>query len=376
MNALKILLSLGLATLLTTLVACQRGGGGAQSAPAAARGEAAAQNGPDAEGGPQGAAPGSGGPAAAQNTNVRVQVLEPQSIASESTYVGNLLPEDRIVVKSEIEGMVEALRFEESDSVKQGVTLANISTKEFQVRLEMAEADYRLARINFERDEQLSQRSLITQAQFDQSLARRDSARLAEQLADISLKKSIVRAPLKGAVKTKFVQLGEYVRKGDPIAEILDLSRIKVELNIPEREIIGLREGMQVDVESYAVKEIRLTGKITRIGLEADARNRSFPVEVTVNNSNNDLRPGMLARVTIRKASQDNQVVIPRNAIIERDNGRVVFLEDSGRAQQRLISTGISRSDRVQVVSGLAFGDRLIVEGHTKLTDGEPVNIR
>jgi membrane fusion protein (multidrug efflux system) len=290
--------------------------------------------------------------------------------------VGNLLPEDRIVVKSEIEGMVEALRFEESDSVKQGVTLANISTKEFQVRLEMAEADYRLARINFERDEQLSQRSLITQAQFDQSLARRDSARLAEQLADISLKKSIVRAPLKGAVKTKFVQLGEYVRKGDPIAEILDLSRIKVELNIPEREIIGLREGMEVDVESYAVKEIRLTGKITRIGLEADARNRSFPVEVTVNNSNNDLRPGMLARVTIRKASQDNQVVIPRNAIIERDNGRVVFLEDSGRAQQRLISTGISRSDRVQVVSGLAFGDRLIVEGHTKLTDGEPVNIR
>jgi membrane fusion protein (multidrug efflux system) len=290
--------------------------------------------------------------------------------------VGNLLPEDRIVVKSEIEGMVEALRFEESDSVKQGVTLANISTKEFQVRLEMAEADYRLARINFERDEQLSQRSLITQAQFDQSLARRDSARLAEQLADISLKKSIVRAPLKGAVKTKFVQLGEYVRKGDPIAEILDLSRIKVELNIPEREIIGLREGMEVDVESYAVKEIRLTGKITRIGLEADARNRSFPVEVTVNNSNNDLRPGMLARVTIRKASQDNQVVIQRNAIIERDNGRVVFLEDSGRAQQRLISTGISRSDRVQVVSGLAFGDRLIVEGHTKLTDGEPVNIR
>ncbi len=372
------LVSVVLLSLLALVTAsCQRGGG-AQSGPPALKNEANAASQTEASAEEPAAASAAMAPASGRSSgvNVRVQVLEPSSIAAELTYVGNVLPQERLTLKSEAEGIVEELKFDEGNTVKRGQVMAHISTKEQQVRLDMARADYKLAQVNFERDEQLSLKSLIPQAQYDQSEARRDSAKLAAQLAEINVKKSVVQAPMQGAIKTRFIKLGEFVRKGEPVAEILDMRKIKVELNIPERDIIGLKVGQTVQVEPYVMEGTFLEGNISKIGLEADARNRSFPVEVSVDNTNQNLRSGMLARVVINRGEQTNQVVIPRNAIIEREKGRIVFLEDSGTAVERMIETGITDQDRVQVTSGLALGDRLIVEGHTKLTNREAVVVR
>ncbi|MDP6730150.1 MAG: efflux RND transporter periplasmic adaptor subunit, partial [SAR324 cluster bacterium] len=116
-------------------------------------------------------------------------------------------------------------------------------------------------------------------------------------------------------------------------------------------------------------------GTVKTIGLEADSRSRTFPVEIMVDNQKRELRPGMLARVTFSKKISDEQIVVPRHTILERDNGRVVFLVDQDKAVKRMISTGQSLQDRVQVMEGLNVGDLLVVEGHTKLTDGEPIRI-
>ena len=109
--------------------------------------------------------------------------------------------------------------------------------------------------------------------------------------------------------------------------------------------------------------------------MEADSRNRTFPVEIVVDNAKRELRPGMLARVTFTKQISDEQVVIPRHSILERDNGRIVFLVDQEKAMKRRIVIGQSMQDSVQVLQGLKSGDRLVIEGHTKLTDGESVRI-
>ena len=94
-----------------------------------------------------------------------------------------------------------------------------------------------------------------------------------------------------------------------------------------------------------------------------------------VDNQKRELRPGMLARVTFSKMISDEQIVVPRHTILERDNGRVVFLVDQDKAVKRMISTGQSLQDRVQVMEGLNVGELLVVEGHTKLTNGEPIRI-
>ena len=316
-----------------------------------------------------------GPPKKIKKTNVRVSSVGTEALKIESTFVGYLLPNERVRMTSEMEGVIEAVNFEEADEVKKGQKLINISTKELTLRVKIAEANLKLAHTNLSRDEKLSQRKLIPQSKLDQTRTQADRSLLDRDLALINLRKSVINSPLKGTVKIRHVKVGEFVRKGDPLVEILDLDKVLVQVNIPEQEIMKISEGETVGVDLYALSDRQYRGKVQTIGLEADSRNRTFPIEIVVDNPKRELRPGMLARVTFTKKISDEQVVVPRHSILERDTGRIVFLVEQDKAVKQSIVTGQSMQDRVQVLEGLKSGDRLVVEGHSKLTDGESVSI-
>ena len=316
-----------------------------------------------------------GPPKKIKKTNVRVSSVGTEALKIESTFVGYLLPNERVRMTSEMEGVIEAVDFEEADEVKKGQKLINISTKELTLRVKIAEANLKLAQTNLSRDEKLSQRKLIPQSKLDQTRTQADRSLLDRDLALINLRKSVINSPLKGTVKIRHVKVGEFVRKGDPLVEILDLDKVLVQVNIPEQDIMKISEGETVGVELYALSDRQYRGKVQTIGLEADSRNRTFPIEIVVDNPKRELRPGMLARVTFIKKISDEQVVVPRHSILERDTGRIVFLVEQDKAVKQSIVTGQSMQDRVQVLEGLKPGDSLVVEGHSKLTDGESVSI-
>ncbi len=310
-----------------------------------------------------------------KRTNVRVQEVNLESLSIKSTYVGNLLPNQRVIMRSEIDGVIENIYFDEGDEIVNNKKLIDISTKELSLKLKIAFADSKLAETNLKRDEKLAKDNLIPNAQLDQTRTFAERALLNRELAKISLNKSIINSPLSGTVKTRFVKVGEFVRKGDRLVEILNVDRILVKVNIPEQEILQINIGQKVDIELYILEKKLFEGKVKKIGLEADASNRTFPVEIEVNNRERILRPGMLARVTFTKRVDQDQVVIPRHTILERDSGRIVYVVDKGKAFQREVSTGISQREKVQILTGLGRGEQLVVEGHTKLTDGEEINI-
>ncbi|SUZ80599.1 uncharacterized protein METZ01_LOCUS33453 [marine metagenome] len=310
-----------------------------------------------------------------KRTNVRVQEVNLESLSIKSTYVGNLLPNQRVIMRSEIDGVIENIYFDEGDEIVNNKKLIDISTKELSLKLKIAFADSKLAETNLKRDEKLAKDNLIPNAQLDQTRTFAERALLNRELAKISLNKSIINSPLSGTVKTRFVKVGEFVRKGDRLVEILNVDRILVKVNIPEQEILQFNIGQKVDIELYILEKKLFEGKVKKIGLEADASNRTFPVEIEVNNRERELRPGMLARVTFTKRVDQDQVVVPRHTILERDSGRIVYVVDKGKAFQREVSTGISQREKVQILTGLGRGEQLVVEGHTKLTDGEEINI-
>ena len=310
-----------------------------------------------------------------KKTNVRIQEVNLESLSIKSTYVGNLLPNQRVIMRSEIDGVIENIYFDEGDEIVNNKKLIDISTKELSLKLKIAFADSKLAETNLKRDEKLAKDNLIPNAQLDQTRTFAERALLNRELAKISLNKSIINSPLSGTVKTRFVKVGEFVRKGDRLVEILNVDRILVKVNIPEQEILQINIGQKVDIELYILEKKLFEGKVKKIGLEADASNRTFPVEIEVNNRERILRPGMLARVTFTKRVDQDQVVIPRHTILERDSGRIVYVVDKGKAFQREVSTGISQREKVQILTGLGRGEQLVVEGHTKLTDGEEINI-
>ena len=310
-----------------------------------------------------------------KRTNVRVQEVNLESLSIKSTYVGNLLPNQRVIMRSEIDGVIENIYFDEGDEIVNNKKLIDISTKELSLKLKIAFADSKLAETNLKRDEKLAKDNLIPNAQLDQTRTFAERALLNRELAKISLNKSIINSPLSGTAKTRFVKVGEFVRKGDRLVEILNVDRILVKVNIPEQEILQINIGQKVDIELYILEKKLFEGKVKKIGLEADASNRTFPVEIEVNNRERILRPGMLARVTFNKRVDQDQVVVPRHTILERDSGRIVYVVDKGKAFQREVSTGISQREKVQILVGLGRGEQLVVEGHTKLTDGEEINI-
>ena len=310
-----------------------------------------------------------------KKTNVRLKEIKPETLKIQTTYVGSLLPNQRVLMRSQIDGVIENINFEEGDEITKEKRLIDISTKELQLKLKIAIADSNLADINIKRDEKLASSNLISSSQLDQTRTRAESARLNKELARISLKKSLISSPLDGTVKTKHVKVGEFVRKGDKLVEILDLSRVIVKVNIPELEILEIKIGQKVEIALYIMEEIIFSGEVKNIGLEADSNNRTFPVEIHVSNSERMLRPGMLARATFTKSIDDEQIVIPRHTILEKERGRVVYVFDKGKVFQRDIQVGLSQKDQVQVIKGLKKGELIVVEGHNKLSDGEEVNV-
>ena len=310
-----------------------------------------------------------------KKTNVRVQEVDLESLSIQSTYVGNLLPNQRLIMRSEIDGVIENIYFVEGEEIVKNKKLVDISTKELSLKLKIALADSKLAESNLNRDEKLAKKNLIPNSQLDQTRTFAERALLNKELAKISLNKSLINSPLKGTVKTRFVKVGEFVRKGDRLAEILEVDRILVKVNIPEQEILQIKIGQKVDISLYILENKKFEGQVKKIGLEADASNRTFPVQIEVDNRERELRPGMLARVTFTQRVDKDQVVVPRHTIMERDTGRIVYVVDNGKAFQREVSIGISQREKVQILMGLNKGEQLVVEGHTKLTDGEEITI-
>ena len=310
-----------------------------------------------------------------KKTNVRIKQVNLESLSIQSTYVGYLLPNKRVLMRSEIDGVIEKIDFEEGDEITKGKRLVDISTKEHRLKLKIAITDSNLADINIKRDEKLAAQNLIPNAQLDQTKTRAESASLNKELAEISLNKSLISSPLKGTIKTRHIKVGEFVRKGDKLVEILDIDRILVKVNIPEQEILSIQVGQNVEVALYIMEKKTFLGRVKNIGLEADSSNRTFPVEILVDNKERQLRAGMLARATFTKNVDQDQIVIPRHTVLERDQGRVVYVFEDGKAFRRDIRIGLSQLDQVQVVQGLNKGELIVVEGHTKLTDGEEVNV-
>jgi len=310
-----------------------------------------------------------------KRTNVRVHEVDLESLSIQYTYVGNLLPNQRLIMKSEIDGVIENIYFDEGQEIVKYKKLVDISTKELSLKLKIALTDSKLAESNLNRDEELAKKNLIPNAKLDQTRTFAERASLNKELAKINLNKSLIKSPLKGTIKTRFVKVGEFVRKGDRLVEILDVESILVKVNIPEQEILQIKIGQKIDIVLYILENKKIEGEVKKIGLEADASNRTFPVEIEVDNRERELRPGMLARATFTQRVDQDQVVVPRHAIMERDMGRIVYVVDNGIAVQRKVTIGITQREKVQVIMGLGKGEKLVIEGHTKLTDGEEINI-
>ena len=273
-------------------------------------------------------------------------------------------------------GVVEWVGVTEGRQVRAGEPIARIDLASLGAALERARANLRLAEDQARRRSRLYDQGVLAREELDQATNELTAARTRLREAEVDVSHGTVTATGGGVVNRVYVDPGEFVGEGDPVADIVDAATVRVSFDVPEGDVRFLAQGRQAALRVDAYPEREWTGEIDFVAWKADPATRTFQVRVVVDNADGAIRPGMIARGAFLRREVENAVTAPLFAVQDKGGERVVFVEEGGAARARTVRLGIIESDRVQVLDGLAAGDRLIVAGQAEVEDGTRVNVR
>ncbi|MBI2814758.1 MAG: efflux RND transporter periplasmic adaptor subunit [Opitutae bacterium] len=298
---------------------------------------------------------------------------------------GSLHAVQGVTVAAEAPGKVAKIAFEPGAAVQAGDLLIQLDITTEEAQLRAAEAAAALARASLNRARELRQSGTNSPADLDVADAQAKQALAqAEGIRAVIAKKSI-RAPFAGRLGLRFVNLGQILREGDPIATLQTLDPIYVNFSLPQQRLAQLAPGTAVRVTSDAAPGDSFAGAINAISPEIDAATRNIRIQATLANHDEKLRPGMYANVEVMLPSEAAVLVIPATAVLYAPYGDSVFVvveqknEKSGKTQkvlrQQFVRLGAARGDFVSVQDGLKDGDMVVSAGGFKLRPGMPVVI-
>lgn len=325
-----------------------------------------------------GAAPGQ---AAAQRVPtarpaVVVELADVVSMAmpDELGAVGSLRSNESVILRPEVSGRISKISFKDGTPVARGKVLIEFDAAVQQAELQQAQANLALAESNFKRVSDLFERRFISQSARDEAASRREVSRAAVQLAQAQRARMQVVAPFAGTVGIRNVSVGDYVKDGEALVNLEDVSILKLDFRLPEIHHSNLRVGQAVEVSSDALPGVSLPAMIDAIDPLVDAQGRALVLRASLSNTDNKLRPGMFARVRVTLDERPGVAVVPEQALVPAAGNRMfVYQVVDGLARRVEVRTGARRDAQVEIVEGLRVGDVVVSAGQLKLRDGDAV---
>ena len=355
-------------------------------------------------GGPGMGGPGGGGGFPRVPMTVELGSAKRGTVAAHLTVVGNLIGLQTVDVAPRTGGRLLAVNVQIGDRVRRGQVLAKVEDREIveQVRqaeasnevskatIRQREADLNVAKLNFERSQNLFQRQLLAKqalddaesrylaavAQLDLSKAQlnQNAARLEE--LRINLQHTSVVSPVDGFVGKRSVDPGAMVNTNTAIASVVDISRLRLVVNVVEKDLRMVSPGDVAEVEVDAYPGEKFNGKIARVAPILDPATRTAAMEVEIPNSDNKLKPGMYARIDLIVEERKNALVAPKSAVIDFENKRGVWQPTAeNRARFVPVELGIEGNDQIEILSGLNEGDKFVTTGATAVRNNDQLVI-
>jgi membrane fusion protein (multidrug efflux system) len=309
---------------------------------------------------------------------IPVSVVEVKPVAMRDIVFlpGETEAYEDVKVAANTSGRVEWIGPREGQSVKEGERLAEIDVSALKATLEHARAAYKLARDLCERRRRLYENKIIAKEELDQS-----ETQLKLTAADLEQVKArydygFPTSPISGSIDHLYVDVGEFADTGKPIADIVNIDRIKINVRVPELDVRYVKKGQRTPIKIDAFPDRDIMGIVEFVAFKADAATKTFLVRSVIDNPDHAIRPGMIGRVAFVRRHIPDAIAAPLFAIVDKGGERIVFVEKGGVAESRVISIGVIEADRVQITSGLDVGDHLIVRGHTEVEDGMKVVVK
>ncbi len=334
------------------------------------------------------------------------QVIK-RSVRSQLAIVGTADPYRTSIVSSEIEGKVKYAPVKEGDPVISGETvIAALERTDLEINLRILKAELAAARarvkekevglerdrLEFNRARDLFKKQVLDRATLDRAVAKRevshsqslqakaevDRVKSRIESTEDKLAKTVIRAPLTGFLTEKTIEIGQWVAKGGKVGEVIEIQKVLVRAPVSERQISYVRVGDSARVRFDAIPGREFTGRIVRVIPKADPKSRTFPIEVELNNTiNNVIKAGMFARVFMEYGESVQAVLVPKDAVLFRPRGAAVFVFEKGRVREVTFVPGRSVDSFVEVPAGkLQPGMKVVVQGNENLRNGMKAQLR
>lgn len=316
------------------------------------------------------------GPARAQEPPgviVAAAGLKPFPLSAEA--LGNTIANEAIDVRSQITAAVTGIQFEEGQWATKGQVLVALENAEQLADLAAARAALVDSTSQVRRSEELYKTNVVSASQLEQLRAQQEAHQAAVHAAESRLEQTVIRAPFAGRLGLRRVSLGSVINPDTVLTTLDDTSRIKLDFDVPEVFIARLEPGLNVTARSASWPGVPFSGQVSSVDTRVDPVTRTITVRAILPNDEGRLRPGMFLTVTLLK-DDVQALMIPEEAIVpERSKQYVFVVGDNDVARIREIETGRRRPGEVEILRGLAEGERVITEGTQKARDGEPVTI-
>lgn len=296
---------------------------------------------------------------------------------------GDVKTRQNVLIYPEMAGTLLKIYVEDGQQVRKGQILARIDDGGMNSQLDQLKAQAALAKTTFERQKRLWDQNIGSEIQYLQAETNYQALENSVKQTESQLSKSIIRAPFSGIIDNVILDQGTVVSPGSGVAifRIVNLSEMYIEVNVPESYLQGVTPGKDVKVYFPVLRDSVLT-KVKQTGNFINPGNRSFRIEIPVPNDKGNIKPNLTARVSINDYINSEAILIPQSVISENSAGQQYIYtavesnqEDQAVAERRIISTGKTSGDRVEVLHGIEPGDLVINEGARSVREGQTVRI-
>jgi len=304
--------------------------------------------------------------------------------AATQTSIGTVAAVQGVLLSADLPGIVSNIDFDSGRRIQEGQVLVRLDTSQERAQLAAAEAQRDLAELNLKRSRQLLEKQVVAQAEFDAiaAEARQAEARVGEIKATIDRKQ--IRAPFAGIAGLRQVNLGQYLKGGDPVVQLQSMDPIYVNFSVPQQDVAALRTGAEVRISADSIALSGLSGRITAINSVIDEATRNVQVQATFHNPRGVLRPGMFVNVEVAAGSASQVIALPASAVNYAPYGSSVFIVTDMKAangkpyrgvRQQFVRLGPGRGDQVAILKGVNPGDEVVTSGVFKLRNGAGIVI-
>ena len=306
---------------------------------------------------------------------VTVSTVEKKAVSNNIELVGTIVGENDVQVISEAQGKVTGIFANVGDYKSAGSVIAQLDDELKESAYQTAQVNFEKSKKDFERYDALYKNKSVSDVQYEQAKLAYYNAQSMYVAAKKDYENTKITAPISGIITARNIDMGTYVNKNMPVANIVDISRLKVKIGVAEKDVFSLKKGDKVTVTTDVYPGVQFAGTISTISDKGDQAH-NYPVEISlVNSKEHPLKSGMFGKVTFISKTTEPKLIVSRDALLGSIKNPQVFVVENGIVHKKSVTVGNAYDNNLEVIKGLKDGDKVVVNGQNNLEENTAVYV-